>query len=197
MRRALAVLCGAWAMAAQAELPVVVAPSRVEPRTAGFLALGGRTLGVGLLREGDAPGVAWAFQADVALRDAYVQLMAARQVALLPVDGRAWHASAQAGLDLAASTRGPQVLGLGPNAGLSLGAGPAWLNGFGTLQAGLEAFPLGGPPLFRVPLRAGLGAQSRLGAFDLRLTVTLGLDVNAGQAPTARTDAVFALGYGL
>ena len=196
MRRALAVVCGAWAAVAHAELPAVVAPSRVEPRTAGFFALGGRTVGVGLLREGSGAGEAWAVQADVGLRDAFVQVMAARQVPLLPLDGRWLHASAQAGLDVAASTRGPQVLGLGPNLGLSLGAGPAWLNGFGTLQAGVEAFPLGGPPLFRVPLRAGLGAQSRLGAFDLRFTVLLGLDVNVGQAATARTDAVLALGFG-
>jgi hypothetical protein len=196
MRRAWAVLCGVWAAAAHAELPAVVAPSRVEPRTAGFLVLGGRTVGVGLLREGSAEGEAWGFQADVGVRDAFLQLMAARQVRLVPLDGRAWHAAAQLGLDVAASTRGPQVLGLGPNVGLSLGAGPAWLNGFGTLQAGVEAFPLGGPPLFRVPLRAGLGAHSRLGAFDLRFTVLLGLDVNVGQAATARTDAVLALGFG-
>ena len=196
MTRVWAVTCLVWAAAAQAELPAVVAPSRVEPRTAGFLALGGRTVGVGLLREGSAEGEAWGFQADVGMRDAFVQLMAARQVRLLPLDGRTWHAAAQLGLDAAASTRGPQVLGVGPNVGLSLGAGPPWLSGFGTLQAGLEAFPLGGPPLFRVPLRAGLGAQSRLGAFDLRFTVLLGLDVNVGQAATARTDAVLALGFG-
>jgi len=151
---------------------------------------------VGLLREGSVEGEAWAFQVDVGLRDAFVQLMAARQLRLLPLDGRAWHAAAQLGLDVAAATRGPAVLGVGPNVGLSLGAGPEWLNGFGTLQAGVEAFPLGGPPLFRLPLRAGLGAQSRMGQLDLRLTLLLGLDVNIGQAATARTDAVLALGFG-
>lgn len=193
MRRAAAVVAAAWATVAWAELPSVVSSSRVGERAAGYLSLSGRSVGAGaLLPTGE--GEAWGLQADVAVADAFLQLSAARTVRLLPADGRSTHASAQLGLDLLSSTRGPLSLGVGPNVGLAWGVGPRWLGGFGTLQAGAGIFPVGGAPLFRLPLRAGLGVQSQLGPVEARLLLQLGLDVNVGQPSTARTDAVLVLG---
>ncbi len=179
---------------AWAELPALVSSPRVEERAAAYLALSGRTVGAGVLLP-TAAGEAWGLQADVAPADAFLQLSAARTVRLLPEDGRITRASAQVGLDVLATTRGPVSLGVGPSVGLAWGVGPGWLGGFGTLQAGAGIFPVGGAPLFRLPLRAGLGVQSRVGPVDARLHLQLGLDVNVGQPATARTDAVLVLGF--
>ncbi|MEN9798304.1 MAG: hypothetical protein RL653_2000 [Pseudomonadota bacterium] len=180
--------------AAWAELPSGVSSPRVEDRAAAYVALSGRTVGAGALLP-TAGGEAWGLQADVAPADAFLQLSAARTVRLLPDDGRVTRATAQVGLDVLATTRGPLSLGVGPSVGLAWGAGPSWLGGFGTLQAGAGIFPVGGAPLFRLPLRAGLGVQSRVGPVDARLLLQLGLDVNVGQPATARTDAVLVLGF--
>lgn len=94
---------------------------------------------------------------------------------------------------LFAPTRGPLDVGLGPEAGISVGLGGDGFEVFLGAQAGAEGFARG--PGVRFPARLALGLRAGIGGFRASLVARAGADFEPGLLPTGRAEVALLLGW--
>ncbi|MFZ5442175.1 MAG: hypothetical protein ACOZQL_19360, partial [Myxococcota bacterium] len=152
---------------------------------------GSRSVGAGLVRP-DGPGARGALSAEAlyVFTDRTVELRGARVWQLTPTQG----ATASVTLGAAAHVvPAPFDVGLGPHAGLNLSLGGPTFTVDLSLQSGAEFFYARLAP--RLPQRAGLGLQLRLGRWALGVQARMGVDVLPGEGWVGRGEVVASLAW--
>ncbi len=176
---------------ALAESAWVTGHGRLVPQPRVEVWAGPRTLGVGLVAPDADARAAWGGELAYSWVDRFFELRGSRQWQLGP--RRFATASAQLGGAVYVVPDAALNLGFGPHAGLTLNlGGDAFSVDFG-LQSGVDVFIASSA--LRLPQRALIGVNGRIGPVTLAFIARAGADVVPGHAFIGRGEFVVALGW--
>lgn len=190
--KGLALLLSLISTSALAESGWLTTRGRLQPELAIGAWGGTNSFGLGfVLPDKEGARAAWATETGYGFRARTLEFRGARLWQL--TEGRFATPSLVLGASVHVVPEGRFDVGLGPHVGLNLAlGGPVFSVDLG-LQTGAELFF--NPLLSRLPQRALLGLNLRLGDFALGLHAKVGIDLVPGASFVGRGELVATLGY--